>query len=66
VEGTGEGAVWERCDRGGIVIKRSGFCNCNILLPAVVVEASESETRLGELFVCVDSRASVARRLLRR
>lgn len=64
MEGTGEGAVWERCDRGGMVIKRSGFCN--ILLPAVVVEASESETRLGELFVCVDSRASAARRPFRR
>ena len=64
MDGTGEGAVWERCDRGGIVIKRLGFCN--ILLSAVAVEASESETRLGELSVCVDSRASAAMRLLRR
>jgi len=64
VEGAGEGDPWERCDRAGIVMKRLGFCD--ILLSVVAVEASESETRLGELVVCFDSRASAARRLFRR
>jgi len=64
VEGAGEGDMWEVCDRGGMAMKRSGFCD--ILLSKVADEVWESETRLGLLVVFVGSRASAARRLLRR
>jgi len=56
--------MWERCDRGGMVMKRSGFCD--IVLLVVAVEVWESETGLGLLVICFDPRASAVRRLLRR
>ena len=64
VEGAGERGMWEVCDRRGMAMERSGFCD--ILLSVVADGVWESETRLGLLVDFADSRTSTARRLLRR
>ena len=64
VEGASEGDTRERCDRGGMLMERLGFCD--IPLSVVAVENRESGTRLGLLVISFDSMVSAAMRLLRR